>query len=336
MTRGEIFFFAGELSGDLLGAELVSEGAVGVGGPAMQRAGLKPLFDFEAFQVMGFTAVIPALPRILMQLHRIKRWILKNSPKMVVLIDYAEFSLLLAKQLRKGGYRGKIVQYVCPSIWAWRKKRKKTLESYYDHLLSILPFEEKLFKKLPVTYVGHPLKRELDGTKRTDEIALFPGSRVQEVRENLPIQLKAARLLGGPIAISVARKKLRPLIEKLAPSCLLVEEKEALMKRARGALATCGTVNLELGLYQTPTVVTYKLSHFHYFLGRHLFRIRLPYYSLVNLIADRELFPEFIHKKLDASEIAQTLERVMRDPPAFWMEGAEKSAREVLNELSLS
>jgi len=341
MTKSKLFFFAGEPSGDLLGAPLITSDydCVGVGGPAMQKAGLEPLFDFEDFQVMGFSAVLPALPRIVKRLYEIKNWIIKNKPCGVILIDYAEFNLLLADKLRKAGYRGKIIQYVCPSIWAWRKNRKKLLEKNLNHLLAILPFEKKLFQKLPVSYVGHPLKVETLPMKRSSGIALFPGSRKEQVLQNLPIQLEAARLLGEPIYISVARPKLHKLIEERAPGCILVpsEERYDLMRRVKGAFATCGTVTLELGLHQTPCVVTYKLSSFHYFLARHIFKIRLPYYSLVNLIADRELCPEFIHKKLDTQEIACTLTRVMKNPLRFAMDEMETKnpKMEMLHALSL-
>ncbi len=337
-TTSTLFFFAGEPSGDLLGAPLInsSYSCVGVGGPAMQEAGLKPLFDFEAFQVMGFSSVIPALPRILILLHRIKRWIVRHNPQGVVLIDYAEFNLLLAKKLRQAGYRGKIIQYVCPSIWAWRRKRKRVLEEHVDHLLVLLPFEKRLFERLPVSYVGHPLREVLARhrySKRFEGIALFPGSRMEEVRENLPIQLEAARRLKEPLYVSVAHPKLLPLIERLAPDCTLVpaSERYDLMRSAKGALATCGSVILELGFHQTATVVTYKLSPLHYFLARRIFKIRLPYYSLVNLIADRELYPEFIHKRLDPAEIAEALERVMAAPPPITLcEEATLNPREVL------
>ncbi len=331
------FFFAGEPSGDLLGASLVTKDAVGVGGPAMQEKGLKPLFDFDAFQVMGFTSVLPALPRILFLGHQIKKWILKNNPRMVVLIDYAEFNLFMAKQLRKGGYKGKIVHYVCPSIWAWRKKRGKVLEENVDHLLSILPFEEKLFQKLPVSYVGHPLAKAIEThtyTKSYPGIALFPGSRKQEIKQNLPLQLKAAQNM-GPIYISLASEKLRPLIEKIAPKATVVPPcyRYDLMKTAKGAIATSGTVILELGLHATPTVVTYPLSAINYFLAKQIFKIRLPYYTLVNLIADKELYPEFIHRKVDPAEVQQALKKVMEKKPHFEMPKKEAANPKEILEL---
>ncbi|MCH9703963.1 MAG: lipid-A-disaccharide synthase, partial [Chlamydiae bacterium] len=305
MKSSKTFFFAGELSGDKLGAPLVGKDAVGVGGPLMQEAGLTPLFDFDDFQVMGFIPVLLKLPRLLKNLHLIKRWIIKNQPKRVILIDYAEFNLLLAKKLRKAGYRGKIIQYVCPSIWAWRKGRKKILEQHVDHLLTILPFEPKLFDQLDATYVGHPDKPKVLPKKRG--IALFPGSRSAEVRANLPLQLEAARKLQLPIFVSIAREKLRPLVESLAPDATAVEG----LIKADGAIATCGTVTLEIARAKVPTVVTYKLSRLNYFLARSIFKIRLPYYSLANLVADRELLPEYIHRKIDPDELAQSLRKVM-------------------------
>lgn len=322
-----LFFFAGEQSGDLLGAELISADhhCVGVGGPLMQEKGLKPLFDFNAFQVMGFTSILPALPRIFLLFHKIKKWILQNNPKAVILIDYAEFNLHLAKHLRKKGYHGKIIQYVCPSVWAWRKNRIHTLEENLDHLLCILPFETKLFKKLPTSYVGHPLTRKIlrhSYSKTYEHIALFPGSRRHEVSANLPLQLAAAKEFSCPIAISVANPALEPLIRRLAPDTLLVptEYRYDLMRSAKGAIATSGTVVLELGLHQTPTVVTYPLSFFNYFLAKYIFRIRLPFYTLVNLIANREIYPEFIHRKLDSKEIASALQKVMQNPLSFRMD----------------
>ncbi|MCP5470046.1 MAG: lipid-A-disaccharide synthase [Chlamydiales bacterium] len=335
-----IFYFAGEPSGDVLGSELVDSNSVGVGGPLMQKAGLKPLFDFNAFQVMGFSTVLPALPRIFLLLHKISRWIVKNKPQAVVLIDYAEFNMLLAKKLRKAGYKGKIIHYVCPSVWAWRKKRIHTLEATLDRLLSILPFEKELFEKLPVSYVGHPLERKIAAhtyTQKYDGIALFPGSRTQEIKANLPLQLAATE--GKTRFISLAREELRPLIEKIAPNETLVSPEYSydLMKSAKGALATCGTVVLELALHQTPTVVTYPISPINYFIVRRLFKVRLPFYALPNLIANRELFPEFIHRYVRAEEVSSALTRVMNKPLQFHMsqEKTLNPKEEIVREVSL-
>ena len=121
------------------------------------------LMPMENFQVMGITAVLKALPKLISNFRRIKRTIVQNNPEAVILIDYAEFNMILARSLRKAGYRGQLIHYVCPSVWAWRKKRAKSLEKTLDRLLCILPFEPQLFdeKRLSTSYVGHPLVQQI-------------------------------------------------------------------------------------------------------------------------------------------------------------------------------
>jgi len=331
-----LFIFAGEQSGDVLGANLLaalkrmspSLDLFGVGGPEMKQAGLRAIHPMERFQVMGFSSVLASLPRLYADFKKIKKEILENNPKGVVLIDYPDFNMLLAKALRKSGYQGKVIHYVCPSVWAWRKNRVHTLAATLDHLLAILPFEEKCFHgtQLPVTFVGHPLVAAVDrhlygaglGLKQPI-VAIFPGSRRHEIALNLPIQLEAARLLGPDytLAVSVARPEFVELIQKYTgPSIPLIgsDQRYELMRAASCALATSGTIVLELGLHAVPTVVTYQLATFNYLLGRYAFRIRLPFYTLVNIICGKEVFPEFIHKELSSLEIFEALKQMMDHP----------------------
>ncbi len=329
--KGEgLFLFAGETSGDVLGGKLVEAlkqrdptlSISGVGGPLMRTAGMEITHPMERFQVMGFSDVLFALPRLLMDMRRIKKRILKEQPAGVVLIDYADFNMLLAKALRKKGYQGKLVHYVCPSVWAWRKNRVKSLAKTLDSLLSILPFEENCFTgtKLPVTYVGHPLVAAIDTYTYdatyelpTDKpiLALFPGSRRHEIALNLPIQWEIAKKFPDytPV-ISVARPELMEEIKKhVGPDAHFVpqDKRYELMRAAKLALATSGTIVLEIGLHAVPTVVTYQVAGLNYLLGRYIFRIHLPFYTLVNIICEREVYPEFIHKDLSVDEIATTL-----------------------------
>lgn len=323
-----IFVFAGEQSGDQLGAKLIHAlkqkrpqlNFEGVGGPQMRQEGLEILLKMEEFQVMGFSDVFKAIFRLLGHLRQICKHILKTQPEAVILIDYAEFNIRLAKQLRKKGYQGKIIHYVSPSVWAWRKKRAHTLAQNLDLLLSILPFEKAFYEKtnLNVAYVGHPLVNAIERhqhdpgfTLQENTIALFPGSRRSEIELNLPLQLASAK--GHNIAISVAREELKPLIEKLAPEARLVphQYRYELMKKAKAALATCGTVTLELALHKTPTIVTYKLGTLNYLIAKIL-GIKLPYYNLANIIANEEIFPEFVHKSLNHNEIRNSLEQLLQ------------------------
>lgn len=328
-----LFLCAGETSGDVLGGKLVeallkqdpSLHLLGVGGPLMRQAGMEIVHPLERFQVMGFSAVLKALPRLLLDCKKLQKQILALDPAAVIFIDYPDFNMLLAKRLRKNGYRGKLIHYVCPSVWAWRKKRVSRLAKTLDCLLSILPFEKSYFSQttLPVTYVGHPLVAAIDQYQSDPSfnllsdrpvLAIFPGSRRQEIALNLPLQWEIAkRFPEFHPAISVARPELREEIYKFVPKETLFvpqERRYELMQKARLALATSGTIVLELGLHSVPTLVTYQLSSLNYLLGRYLFRIHLPFYTLVNIICEQEVFPEFIHKDLSIEKMAAGLQRL--------------------------
>jgi len=336
LSESKLFLFAGEQSGDLLGGKLIeslqlaqpSLATYGVGGPEMKKAGMKIFHPMERFQVMGITDVLKALPRLYSDFQKIKQEILHKNPPAVVLIDYPGFNLRLAKSLRKKGYRGKLIHYVCPSVWAWKKNRIKTLCKTLDHLLTILPFEKNCFTNtsLSVTYVGHPLVSLIDQYTYTPNflpkkplIAIFPGSRRHEIELNLPLQYQAAKKLGDhyTIAVSVAREEYKELIQSHTDAKVLqvpCDKRYELMRAADLALATSGTIILELGLHSVPTVVTYKLPLINYLLGRYLFRIRLPHYTLVNIICAKQVYPEFIHRTLSVDEIVKALEEFIQNP----------------------
>lgn len=340
MNKKSLFLFAGEQSGDVLGGNLVRAlkqtlptlDTYGVGGSQMQDAGLRLIHPMERFQVMGFADVIKSLPRLYVDFRKILRVILREDPTGVLLIDYPDFNMRLAKALRKRGYRGKVIHYVSPSVWAWRHNRVHSLANTLDHLLSILPFEKEYYSgtSLPVTYVGHPLVAAIDNHiydpnwQNTQQlIAIFPGSRKHEIELNLPLQLAAAQKLGNDytIAVSVARPELTTLIQKYVdPTTPLVpcEKRYELMRSATCALATSGTILLELGLHGIPTVPTYEMTPLNHFLGRYIFRIRLPFYTLVNIICQQEVYPEvhpvFKKRALFPTKIAEVLQQLLKNP----------------------
>ena len=312
----------GEQSGDQLGAKLISHlntPCFGMGSTPREHAGCE-LIE-HPLHVMGFIDVAKALPSLLKQFKHVEKEILKRSPKAVITIDNPDFNFIIAKKLRKKGYRGKLIHMVSPSVWAWRQKRVYTLAKRLDHLLTILPFEKAYYEKtsLDVTYIGHPLVNAASTYTHTplnlpqNTIALFPGSRKQEIIANLPLQLAATK--NHPIAISVARPDLSNLIKTYTDAPQIPSEKRYdLMHEATAALATSGTIVLELALHATPTVVTYKLSSLNYFLARTLFKIHLPYYTLPNLICKQEVFPEFIHKTIAPTDIQTMLTRITSKP----------------------
>ena len=292
----KIFLFAGELSGDRLGESLMKECKgdefIGVGGPKMRSLGLQCILPTESFLVMGFTDLLKHLPRLIVLFYRVRKAILKANPDQVILIDYAEFNLKLAASLRKKGYKGKIVQYVCPSVWAWRKHRIQIMEKNLDEVMLLFPFEAECFTELKTTFVGHPLAKKPSIEREPKYLTIFPGSRTKEIERNLPLQLKVAKRLSQHVAISVAHDKHRALIEKLAPGTLLFSGSD-IIKETDLAIATSGTICLELALAKVPTVVTYSISPMDLFIARKIFKINLPYYCIVNIILKKMVFPEF-------------------------------------------
>ncbi len=343
-----LFIFAGEQSGDLHGSHLIkamqqlepSVRFTGVGGPQMRFLGVDCLLNMEDFELMGFSDVLLGLPKQIKQFLKIKNYILTQEPALVILIDYPGFNLRLASSLRKSGYKGKIVQYISPTVWAWGKKRIRTMSSSLDLLLAILPFEPACFKEsgLAVQYVGHPtvesLKtyhydenwlKNLGQDSQTPLIALFPGSRKKELLQNLPKQLAAAKLLKETspslrFGISCARQEfMLPIKQYIMDSRLRFDDdaftvphqyRYELMRHCHTAVAKSGTVTLELALHHKPTVVVYHVSKFNKFIAQHLLKLNLPHYCLVNILSGKRVFPELITEAYTAADLFHELSQL--------------------------
>lgn len=341
----DLFVFAGETSGDLHGEKLLQAlyrldpdiKIAGVGGPKMRSQGMHCVLPMEEFQVMGFIDVFLMLPKLIRQFYYIANQIQRLKPKAVLTIDYPGFNLRMAKHLRKKGFKGKLIHFICPSVWAWGKKRIPVMGENFDHLLSILPFEKKLFANtaLHVTYVGHPLIERLKHYfyktlplfSEKKIIALFPGSRKKEIQRNLPLYLDACRTLLEKnaqlqIALSLAQLDYKPIILKILKEkgwketeIVLVtpEHSYELMKSAFLAIAKSGTVTLELALHRVPTVVTYGVSYLDKIIAYDLLRIRLRFYCLVNIIAQKEVFAELIGPQFTLTALKEKTEALLNE-----------------------
>lgn len=341
------FLFAGEASGDLHGSRLIqalrasdlSLSFYGVGGPRMRQEGLECFIQMEQFQVMGLTDVLKSLPRLWKLFYQVRDLILKMNPDCVILIDYPGFNLRLAKALRKQGFKGKLVQYICPTVWAHGKKRIDALETYYDLLLTIFPFEADYFAhtQLRVEYIGNPLAETIrTHLYKTDEseiglpadqeiIALFPGSRLGEIKRHVPQQLQAAAQLKLKhpqlrFAISCAQESLHDSLLDLIHQgplhlnhdlfIVLPRHHYDLMKMCKTALAKSGTVTLELALHGVPTVVHYELSPLNYLFAKYVLRLRLPHYCIVNILSKQTVFPELMGHDVKPTLLNQELEKM--------------------------
>lgn len=321
----DLFIVAAEPSADLHGAGLIEEilrlrpqliiGSVA--GPKMRALGVKSFFEMEDLCVMGFIDVFFALPKLVKLFFSIRDKILSLNPKAIVFIDYPGFNLRLEKSLRKKGYQGKIVHYIAPTVWVWGKKRIELLEKNVDLLLTFFPFEKKYFNhtSLSVHHVGHPLVTKIPfipDKKREEILALFPGSREKEIERNFPIQIQTAKKLlqlnpklkiGVSISDPSKEKQLLALSEGIPVDFYPPKKNYELMSLCKLALATSGTVTLELALHSTPTIVQFAIQPIDLFIAQKILSINLPFYCIVNIIVSRSVFPELFGPRLTEEQL---------------------------------
>jgi len=347
-----IHLVAGEESGDRLGAALMRALATqcggkvrfaGVGGHDMAAAGLRSLFPIDELAIMGFTAIPRRLPMILRRIREAATATAAARPDALVIIDSPDFTHRVARRVRAAAPGIAIIDYVSPSVWAWRPGRARVMRAYVDHVLAILPFEPDVHARLggpPCTYVGHPLAEQVAELRPNDAeacrraadpplVLVLPGSRPSEIR----------RLL-GPFAqaIGLAQERHGPLELVLPTVPALVAnlreatadwpvrpriiaahaDKRAAFRQARAALAASGTVTLELALAAIPTVGAYRLGMFEGALVRALVRPQISVRSvlLANLVLGANVMPEFLQGDCTAPALADALVPLLGDTPA--------------------
>jgi lipid-A-disaccharide synthase len=343
----KIAVVAGEVSGDLLGGDLIAavkqhySGTVelmGVGGDALEAQGLHSLYDFSDLSVMGFTQVIARLPRLVARIRQTAAAIVAARPDVLIIIDSPDFTHRVARAVRKALPHVPIIDYVCPSVWAWKEYRAQEMLGYVDHVLAVLPFEPAVMQRLggpATTYVGHRLvtdagilatrnqraNRSLprDGELRT--IVLLPGSRTSEITRLLPIFEETVLELSRqskPIRFvlpTVSRREelVRGLLAnwQIKPEiCVGPEAKWAAFALADAAVAASGTVLLELGLAGVPVISTYSADWIVKLVHK---RIKTWTAALPNLIADYCVIPEQLNEAIRPGMLVRWLDRLSSD-----------------------
>lgn len=316
-----LFILAGEPSGDRIAADLVARlrGRVtldlhGVGGDELTGQGLSSLYPMSDLAVMGVTDVLVNLPRLLWRLEQTARAVLALDPQVVVLVDAQDFSRLLAARLRKRGYRGTLILYVAPSVWARHPERAARLKPLFDAVLAVLPFEPEVMQQLggpETSYVGHPALGERlhsAGPVGSGPVLLLPGSREGELRRHLPLLKSVASEIA---AVSGVTELVMPTLPKLRQRLAAAiaawpvpvrlvdkrEERQALYASAMGAVCVSGTITLELALAGVPMVVIYALDRHQ---ARVFDRLGRPTVSLPNIILGRVVVPELVAAPLGA------------------------------------
>lgn len=319
--RLELFILAGEPSGDRIAADLVSRlkrrvnlVLTGVGGHELEALGLRSLFPMSDLAVMGISDVVKRLPLLLWRIEQTARAIHAAKPDIVVLVDSQDFSKLLARRLKRLGYRGKLILYVAPSVWARAPQRAAKLKPLFEEVLAVLPFEPAVMQQLggpPTCYVGHPALGERMSRDPVERgpIVLLPGSRDGELRRHLALFRQVAeKVVNHPTLDGIVIPTLPSLRDRLSREVAdwpvpvqIVSDRAAradIYKQAVLALAVSGTVTLELALARVPMVVTYVLDpHQARIYNKH----GRPPVSLPNIILHRPAVPELVQDMPDAA-----------------------------------
>lgn len=336
-----VFISAGENSGDKYGADLVRRAKeihpwtfFGIGGAHMTSEGVNLLYDLRDLAVVGAVEILTRLPRIRRIFQGVKKEIIKKKPQAVVLIDAPDFHLRLAKAAKAAGIP--VLYYISPTVWAWRKRRLKTIKKYVDRMLLIFPFEEKIYEEngISAVYIGHPLKERvktvlsreaffrkhgLDPDRRL--LSILPGSRRSEIRYHMPVLVKAIRRIRrhSPLQfiLVLAENLERRILHKYLSDedvdlTILDEDRYEALAFSDVVLSACGTANLEAALLETPLLSFYRLSPLTYGFGARLVRIRL--YSIVNILAGVRVIPELIQSQFTAKNLFQETQRILGSP----------------------
>jgi lipid-A-disaccharide synthase len=352
MARGRIdhvarriFLIATEESGDRLGAGLMkvlrqrlgdAVAFEGVGGRAMAREGLVSLFPIEELSIIGIAAVVRQLPKLLRLIRQTAEAVVQGSADMLVIIDSPDFTHRVARRVRARDPSIPIVDYVSPTVWAWRSGRARAMRRYVDHVLALLPFEPEAYRKLngpPCSYVGHPLIEQIDKLRPNAEeqarrdgappvVLLLPGSRRSEIAHHLAVFGAALDRLRSQGVVFDLILPTMPHLEAavlagvaswtVVPTIVVGEaEKRAAFRIAHAALAKSGTVTLELALSGVPMVTAYRLGAAEAFVLRRAIRVNTV--ILANLVLGKEVIPEFLQENCTPEKLAQALSELLAD-----------------------
>ncbi|MFH2093949.1 MAG: lipid-A-disaccharide synthase [Pseudomonadota bacterium] len=346
-----IMILTGEPSGDMHGGDLIQQikqndpgiYVSGIGGPCLARENVDLFYSIDKLSVMGFTEIFMQLGYIKQAFSFFKKRLQTHLPDLIILVDYPGFNLKAA-QYAKENYPVKILYYITPKVWAWKRSRIKKIKKYVDHAALILPFEEKIFKKanIPSTYVGNPLMDSYPETiskpflrhnnlivkeKGALIVGLLPGSRKTEVCKLLDVMAQtAARISHYFPKIFFIISKADSINKTIIETLMLKYSKQIKYKIYEGPvkdifiesdmiIAASGTVTLEAALCCIPTIIIYKLSHISYRLARLL--VMIQFAGLANLIMNRQVMPEFLQYEATAAKISKKAINMLNNLPFY-------------------
>jgi len=346
------FIIAGEASGDLHGSGLVTalrssdpEAEIRAwGGDKMSEAGADIVKHYRELAFMGFVEVAKNILTIIQNFKLAKKGIAEFDPDVLILIDYPGFNLRMAAWAHERNIP--VHYYISPQLWAWKEGRVEKVRKYVDEMYVILPFEKKFYKQhgIDVHYVGHPLLESIDRYQAThpneqikrDTIAILAGSRQQEIRHMLPVMLEvAARFPKYKFCIAAAPHITASLYTSMLNQCsaenveIVSGDTYGVLQRSIATLTTSGTATLETALFGVPQVVCYKGNQLSFAIARRL--VRVPFISLVNLIAGKPVVEELIQENMNASRLSSSLDDILAGKLRSAMLHDYQTLREKLN-----
>ena len=346
-SSARIMIVAGEASGDLHGASLArailqmvpTVDLFGVGGDNMQSAGVELIHHINRLAVMGITEVLGHLGEVRTTLDSLTTVARERDVDAVVLIDYPDFNLTLARRLRKHIPDVPIIYYISPQVWAWRRGRLRTMKRFVTRALVIFPFEEALYREadIPVAFVGHPLldlatpalgrdafRRAYRLDPEAPTVAVLPGSRANELRMILPdlvgaveriaravpsVQFVIARAPNLPDALFEPLARLTRVTSRVP--CIVESQTDAVLVAADVVLTASGTATIQAAIHERPMVVVYRLSALTYWMGRRFVRVNA--FGMVNLVAEKSIVPEFLQEAFTPEAVAGEAVRFLTD-----------------------
>jgi len=325
-----LMIVTGEASGDLHGAHVIREikkllpniYCFGIGGSQMQQAGVDIHTNVSELSVVGLVEVLKHYPRLRKLLNSTKNTLKQKKPDLLILIDSPDFNLPLAKTAEQHGV--KVLYYISPQIWAWRKNRINLIKKYVDMMAVVFPFEEKFYREanVPVEYVGHPLTKDatkLDANKKL--VGLFPGSRISEVDNNFPVLLNAANAVLQnrndiqfitPIASTLPSELIKRHINEAGLEVITTTDNIYDVINACDAIAAAsGTVTLQITLMKIPMLIVYKISPTTYRIFKRI--VKFSYAGIANVIAGKEITQEFIQDDATVISVSSELIKLLSD-----------------------
>ena len=337
-----VLIIAGEASADLHGSNLVRAmkrldpkiSFLGIGGEKMENEGVKILFSSSDMAVVGLTEVFSRIPYIFRAHRQLKRILKETHPDLLILIDYPEFNLFLARSAKR--FNVPVLYYISPQVWAWRKGRIKKIARRVDRMATILPFEAALYRDsgLNVEYVGHPLldaaSKRVNSREAVTEmglmggrpiLGLLPGSRREEIENLLPLMIQAVDLLSSgyrdlkcvlPLASTISRDLVQSMISKSSVDIKISQgDIYKTLAVCDLAMVTSGTATLETAIMGIPMIVVYRASPLTFWIAKKV--VKVPFIGLVNLVAGEEVVPELIQDEITPQRLAREAMTILED-----------------------